>query len=245
MMKLLTLIVLILTFLIVSGCSSVTLNMASNRFISPEGGIMNFETGVQGVNRVTIVPDASASPPTTNAPGYGGTDVGYLVAGGFQIFHPVDFFVSYGLGGVPIYGLKIQLFGPTYKEEKQGDVSLAITGGGGYANPSASSPPDWQYSSEMWAEDASVILGYRKTHFLLFYGGGFYTRYQVKGTITQPVGGSNVYAYSGTGDQEGINAGFELGRWVFIRFEVALVYGRFANAFRSKTDTGLVAGFQF
>jgi hypothetical protein len=246
------LVVLLLNW---SGCGSVTLNMSSNRFISPESGASGFESGVQGVNRVTIVPDASTVPPNVNSPYFGGTDLDAFIAINAHAWKQIDVFASCGFGGVPIIGLKLQILGDSYQQAKEGDFSMAITVGGGYIAqgsdagfnvPVGSSA--WKYSRELSAEDASLIVGYRLHHLLLAYGGPFATKYQAQGTITQSSGGATDvtnYPYGGTGLQKGVNLGVELGHTLYYKLEVAWVSGDFDNASRSKFDAGIVGGFQF
>jgi hypothetical protein len=228
-----------------SGCGAVTLNMASNRFISPEAGAAHFEQGVQGVNRVTIVPDASATPPVMNSPSFGGTDEGYFLGAGIGLTKSVEFYFSNDFGGVPLFGLKFQLLGPAYKDAKEGDFSLSLTGAWGYISQGSDNGSTWEYGKRVTAEDASVIVGYRVAHMLLLYGGPFSTWYEVQGSVTQPKGAGVSYLYSGKGFQKGINAGVELGSVFFLRAELAVVDGEYNSISRTKLDGGMITGFQW
>lgn len=228
-----------------SACSSITMNMSSTRFISPESGSIGFETGVQGVNHVTIVPDAGATPPSLHSPYFSGSDVGYFLGANFGIIPRIDFTGSLPVDGVPTAGLKIQLIGPTYREEKAKSFSLSITGAAGHARTSGKDGTKWAYERKAYSEDASIVMGIRGSKYVLFYGGPFATWYQVKGSINQPSDNASAHLFSGRGTQRGFNLGIQMGRGGYLKTELAIVEGKYNGRKRIKLDGGLVVGFQF
>jgi hypothetical protein len=235
--------------LLLNACGSVTLNMANQRFISPETAGFRMDTGMEGVTPVTLADASTVPPDLTTHFGDKNSEADFFLGGSIGVVHHLDLWINWDPGGVPVFGLKFQLIGPSRKDAHDGAFSLAVTGGGGVVDQGSSDPGNaWSYSRLATAADASVIAGLRTNHAFLIYGGPFITSYEIHGTIRQPADTGTAFPYEGKGLQKGINLGLEIspGGFLFGKFhmkvEGAFVDSTFGALHRQAWSGGLCGG---
>lgn len=208
------------------------MQLPSSRLDSPEvlGAGTNrfqFSIGSSAHKNATFTEDASYRPPDLSEPKF---EVNNPLSGsfGWGIFENFELGLRTSVGPSPwrLIG-KFQLLGDSREKAKQGNFSLAITGGIGYTVATNSGDQKgllgpggykWNANVKTWTTEAALIAGYRVTDGVLLYSGGFYASYDINGRINHEKSDDGLspeaeYEFKYGGYQSGANAGvrFEFG----------------------------------
>jgi len=239
------LLIVSLSSVFLSACTSLTMQLPTSRLDSPEAlgtGSRRFEMGLGSSSHKNVIftDDASKRPPDLSSPRIELNDPlsGSL---GLGVFERFDVGVRTSVGPSPwrLIG-KFQLLGDSRENAKQGNFSLAISGGVGFGNSSwrgdqngkfGPSGHNWDASVQLFMTEAALIAGYRLTDSLLIYTGGFYANYSINGRIKHEKSDDGLspeaeYKFDYGGYQTGANGGIriELGSRAF--FTVEGVYSK-------------------
>ena len=238
----------------VTGCA-LTLNLHANRFQSPEAegqvgsGHVNF-AGIHGANELVIVPNTTATPPSTQSPRFARMAANYTHTGAVGLAPRLDLELRNPLSDTGNLGLKYQLIGDPWAIAKKGNFSLSVAGGLYYANPSNRDEDLITHRAAksdrtLWTYDAAVILGYRAGDNLLIYGGSAITQVIYEGSIDQtlpPSTSVSHYTFGGRAQQLGFHVGvrWEIGRG-HILIEEAYAIAKATQVQDTRTDRAYTA----
>lgn len=226
-----------------SACALVV-KVPTARLESPEAIGKTFGTrvgiGLAGTSNVNLANDPSARPPNLSEPkmetGYDGpARVGLGLGQRFEVG------VRYGaLSNAYLLTGKAQLLGPSRIESKPGDVSLAATYGFGRQKSEVGGNQNgrlgaagYNWSSEVTTTiyDYALIAGYRLNETGLFYGGPYFMRMNMSGTIHHALSDNGTspavdYPQDGNGQAVGANLAYQYspqGRQISLTFELVYV----------------------
>ncbi|MEW6056388.1 MAG: hypothetical protein AB1540_07220 [Bdellovibrionota bacterium] len=251
-----TILLLLLALTLISACTSVRVDMPANRFESPEtnGALLKGHiepAALQGINEVVLVEDYTRRPPRNDTPEFSESDYAYRFSAGIGVLERLDVDLRVHEESPTMLGVKYQFLGEPRAKEVSSDFKLAVSAGAGAGNRKGSSTDtlftqSGQYDVDFLAFDLAVILGYRLTPAILFYGGPFAYWLDADGEIAQPAAGGTTYPLDGSGREFGTNLGvqFDLGP-LLIKLEEAWAMAQFGVHKRAHYHTGLLLGFQW
>lgn len=215
-----------------AGCP-IRASLPASRMESPETHgerlALGADLAIQAGNSLEFSDDYNATP-ITDAPTYARSDLGLKTGGSIGVARRIDLSLRGGLDTTNVLQAKLQLLGEPRRVARQGNFSLAITGGVGYEGARGSgtglidSNTD-SYALNSYVLDGSIIAGYRILDEVLIYGGPFAQRYGID--VTHELDGTR-YDYDGVTYQSGANLGFgysiEHGRQTKLEILVEVAY---------------------
>lgn len=196
----------------VAGCA-ISTHLPANRMEIPEthGEALAFgaDLAIEGGHSLEFSDDYTSTP-VTDSPVYERSSAGVKLGGSLALMRRLDLGVRLGLGSNNVLQAKLQLLGEPRRATREGNFSLAVTGGVGYAGARESGTgfADDQvdsYELNAYALDGAVIAGYRILDEVLVYGGPFVQRYEID--VTHELDGTR-HDYGGATIQSGANLGF-------------------------------------
>lgn len=242
---------------LLSGCA-ITMQMPVARMDSPEVqgelGKGYVGGGLAIANKLTIIPDVTASPPQTASPSFDPSLV-VPIKGGLGLWERMDLDFQVVSSSPALGRVKIQLLGEPRQEAKQGNFSLSLTAGGGLGGRNDRDTNTIltnvtaNYTIDYYAWDVAMILGYRAGERFLIYGGPFFTHYYFRGTIDQTINNTvqPQRLFSGHATQGGLNAGahWEFGRFFELKGEAAVGVADVRYTGNAAPSLAVYAGFHW
>lgn len=173
------------------------------RFESPEINYLENERnitisgGIKANREITISNDTTSVNPILDPP----KNDFYRTIGGsgkLAVLKNLELGLDLSLLTMPRAQAKVQLLGPSHKEAKKGDFSIALSGGGWYQNDKNQSDDglsrDSNYSVEYLNVELMSLLGYRLSDQILVYGGPSFNLFKWDGNLKQ-TNSSSVLVY--------------------------------------------------
>jgi hypothetical protein len=222
--------VIILNFLFLTACTSLSVQIPGNRFITPESqGTKAFQgrvdVGVHGGAEVELVDDKySAAPSTTPTIS---EESGAQLSVELNLLPHIDTYYIMNYNSFNSLGLKVQVIGDNLKEAKESNFSTAI-GGGALLTGSAQKSSDENSvtadsDTHFSGYEYFLLLGYRTTESVLLYAGPWMTNYKLASILKRTSAGvtTTTLDTKGEGDQRSIILGLQTGKQFQLNLESA------------------------
>lgn len=214
---------------LLNACSSLSVDLPVSRFELPEtNGREAHRTQIsaqlESSHKYEMTPDAGVRPPNFSRPTID-TEAAFGAHGSYGIADHFDLSLKTSLGRSPwmLFG-KYQILGENLENATEGNVSLALTGGVGYAQSTNKGDQNgtfgaggynWEGQITTLATDAALIAGYRASDSVLFYASGFYSNYRMEAKINQSASDNGLsaggeYRNAENAYQRGANLGLAL-----------------------------------
>ncbi|MCB0347344.1 MAG: hypothetical protein KDD37_00840 [Bdellovibrionales bacterium] len=221
-MKLLLLLSILLT-----ACTSITIQVPANRFISPEAQGDSFlrgrvTLGGHGGSEIEVVESKFSDSPTTDPEIT--EDSGAQIGIELNLIKSLDVYYIINYNSYDSLGLKYQILGDSVASAKAKSFSLAV-GAGILTSTSASviTESDDTTSTEIETtikfsgHEYFLLLGYRPSDNVLIYLGPWFTKFDTDVVVDKTDAGvtTRTVDMEGEGDQKNILLGLQFGTDAF------------------------------